>query len=64
MINHIVQVSLSQTGVLMDSYLEAIKQATNNSQFPELGDTWRNYHLNSVLSDSDYSDLTDTNEQL
>ncbi|MDP1549426.1 MAG: hypothetical protein Q8L97_04600 [Nitrosomonas sp.] len=47
----------------MNSYLEAIKQATNNSQFPELGDTWRNYHPNSVLSDSDYPELTDTNEQ-
>ena len=47
----------------MNSYLEAIKQATDNSKFPELGDTWRNYHPNSVLSDSDYPELTDTNEQ-
>ena len=47
----------------MNSYFLAILEVTNNNQFPELGDAWRNYHPNSVLSDSDYPDLTDTNDQ-
>lgn len=45
----------------MNSYHQAILQATNNGQFPELHDLWRNYHPTAVLSDSDYQDLTDTN---
>lgn len=38
----------------MNSYHLAILQATSNNKFPELGDLWRNYHPESVLSDSDY----------
>lgn len=38
----------------MNSYHQAILEATNNGKFPELGDLWRNYHPTSVLSDSEY----------
>jgi hypothetical protein len=41
-------------GVIMNSYHQAILEATNNGKFPELGDLWRNYHPTSVLSDSEY----------
>ena len=46
----------------MNSYFLAIQQATSNDQFPELADAWRNYHPEAILSDSDYSFLTDTND--
>ena len=48
----------------MNSYHLAINQATNNGQFPELGDTWRNYHPEAVLSDSDYPVLTEANDAM
>lgn len=38
----------------MNSYFKAIKQATSNCKFPELGDLWRTYHKSSNLMDSDY----------
>ncbi len=38
----------------MNSYHQAILEATNNGKFPELGDFWRNYHPDSVLSDCEY----------
>lgn len=50
--------------VFMNSYFLALILATNNNKFPELGDSWRNYHPDAVLSDSDYPVLTETNEQL
>ncbi|QOJ19395.1 MAG: hypothetical protein HRU77_01000 [Gammaproteobacteria bacterium] len=48
----------------MNSYHLAILQATNNGRFPELGDTWRNYHPEAVLSDSDYPVLTEANDSM
>lgn len=48
----------------MNSYHLAILQASNNGQFPELGDTWRNYHPEAVLSDSDYPVLTEANDSV
>jgi len=48
----------------MNSYHLAILQATDNGKFPELGDCWRNFHPEAILSDSDYPVLTETNEQL
>ncbi|SET65033.1 hypothetical protein SAMN05216326_1524 [Nitrosomonas marina] len=46
----------------MNSYFLAISHATDNGKLPEFSDLWRNYHPNSILSDSDYQHLTDTNE--
>ena len=48
----------------MNSYHQAMNQASNNGQFPELFDCWRNFHPEAILSDSDYPVLTETNEQL
>ncbi len=48
----------------MNSYYLAILQATNNGRFPELGDAWRNYHPEVVLSDSDYPVLTEANDAM
>ncbi|PTQ76485.1 hypothetical protein C8R26_11778 [Nitrosomonas oligotropha] len=48
----------------MNSFHLAILQATNNGQFPELGDCWRNYHPEAVLSDSDYPVLTEANDAM
>ena len=45
----------------MNSYHLAILPATNNGKCPELGDCWRNYHPEAILSDSDYPVLTDEN---
>lgn len=38
----------------MNSFHLAILQATNFGKFPELGDGWRNFHPDSVLSDCEY----------
>ncbi|WP_181415796.1 hypothetical protein [Nitrosomonas ureae] len=46
----------------MNSYFQAIKECTDNSQFPELGDCWRNYHPDAILSDSDYPVLTEAQD--
>lgn len=46
----------------MNSFHLAILQANDNGKISELGDLWRNYHPDAVLSDSDYQDLTDTND--
>lgn len=43
----------------MNSYFQAINQATDNGKFPDLGDCWRTYHPESIMSDSDYQYLTD-----
>lgn len=40
----------------MNSYHLAINQATNNGLFPELADTWRSYHPEAILSDSELND--------
>lgn len=40
----------------MNSYHVAMNQASNNGQFPELFDCWRNYHPEAILSDSDLND--------
>ncbi len=48
----------------MNSYFTALNAATNNNQRPEFGDLWRNYHETSVLSDSDFQDMTDENDLL
>lgn len=48
----------------MNTYFAAIQQATENGQFPELFDCWRNYHPEAVLSDSDYPVLTEANDSL
>ena len=46
----------------MNSYHLAILQATSHGRFPGLCDIWRNYHPNSVMSDSDYQYMTDTGD--
>jgi len=46
----------------MNSYFLAILTATSNGRFPSLGDVWRNYHPSSVLSDSDYPIMTDSQD--
>lgn len=46
----------------MNSYHLAIIQATDNSKFPELGDCWRSYHPDAIMSDSDYQYITDTHD--
>lgn len=46
----------------MNSFFSAIRTATDNNKFPELGDTWRTFHPNSDLSDielGEYADLQD-----
>ena len=43
----------------MNSYHLAILQATDNGKFPELGDCWRNFHPEAILSDSDYLEMTE-----
>lgn len=45
----------------MNSYHLAILRATDNGKCPELGDCWRSYHPEAILSDSDYPVLTDEN---
>lgn len=44
----------------MNSYFKAIKLATSNGRFTELGDLWRVYHSTANLSDSDYSLFSQT----
>ena len=46
----------------MNSYHLAILEATDNGKFPELGDCWRSYHPEAIMSDSDYQYLTDTTD--
>lgn len=41
-------------GFFMNSYHLAILQASNFGKFPELGDVWRNFHPDSVVSDCEY----------
>lgn len=44
----------------MNTYFQAILNATDNNKFPELGDVWRIYRPTSLLSDADgvFDDLT------
>lgn len=44
----------------MNSYFKAIKRATSNGRFTDLGDLWRVYHSTANLSDSDYSLFSQT----
>lgn len=43
----------------MNSYFQAINEATDGGKFPELGDFWRSYHPEAIMSDSDYQYITD-----
>lgn len=40
----------------MNSYHRAMNEASDNGQFPELFDSWRNFHPYAILSDSELND--------